>query len=241
MQFEVPLGSFIATLRRQGLGGQAAALRDLAVGWLMRWVVRWCAVVVLSTVVFAGAWWACQGVAGLDEGAALGIAGAVLAVFLAVAGSGIWSVRQLNEVAAVGGVPPEPSAWGFPRSSARPPTGHLTSPREGAQVDRQEQVTGLVRDLPPGWQPWIVVWPAGERVYWPQGEFPVDRDGGFRSLAYFGWHGTVNVGESFQIRLVLANTADSAQFRAFLKAPRQGLRDLPQDVLTLDQSTVMRR
>jgi hypothetical protein len=181
----------------------------------MRWVVRWGAVVVLSVMVFAGAWWACQGWARLDEGAALGIAGAVLAVFLAVAS---WRVAVV----------------------ARRPTGCLTSPREDARVDRREQVTGLVRDLPPGSQPWIVVWAVGEHLYWPQREFPVARNGGFRSVAYLGRSGTVDVGGSFQVRLVLADAADSAQFRAFLKAPHQGLRDLPRGALTLDQCTVVR-
>lgn len=189
----------------------------------MRWVVRWGAVVVSSLVVFAGAWWACQGPAGLDEGAALGIAGAVLAVFVPVAAW--WAARERQDAAQ------------FARSSA----GRLTSPKEGAQVDRQEQVSGLVGDLPPGSQPWIVVWPADEQVYWPQREFKVNRDGGFQSVALFGRIGTVDSGRVFHVRLVLADAADSAQLRAFLRVPHQGLRDLPRGVLPLDECTVVRR
>jgi len=192
----------------------------------MRWVVRWGAVVVSSSVMFAGTWWACQGLAGLDEGASLGIAGAVLAVFVSVAAWWVTRDRQDAE-----------DATRFARSS----TGRLISPREGAQVDRQEQVSGLVRDLPSGSQPWIVVWPAGEHVYWPQREFKVDKDGGFRSVALFGRSGTADHGGVFHVRLVLADAPDSAQLRAFLRAPHQGLRDLPRGMRTLDECTVVRR
>jgi hypothetical protein len=189
----------------------------------MRWVVRWGTVAVSSLVVFAVVWWACQGLAGLDEGAALGIAGAVLAVFVPVVAW--WAARERQDAGGAG----------------RPPAGCLTSLREGARVDRQEQVTGVVSDLPSGWQPWIVVWPAGEHLYWPQREFPVDRDGGFRTFALFGRSGTADADGVFHVRLVLADAADSGQFRAFLRAPRQGLRDLPRGLLPLYECTVVRR
>jgi hypothetical protein len=42
--------------------------------------------------VFAVSWWVCQEQAHLDEGAALGVAGAVLAVVLAIAGW--WATRE---------------------------------------------------------------------------------------------------------------------------------------------------
>lgn len=188
----------------------------------MRWAVRWGAVIVSSSVVFAGAWWACQWLAGLDEGASLGIAGAVLAVFVPAAAW--WAARERQDA----------------EDAARSSVGRLASPREGARVDRQEQVSGLVRDLPPGSQPWIVVWPADEQVYWPQRELKVGSDGGFRSVALFGRIGTVDSGRVFHVRLVLADAADSAQLRAFLRAPHQGLRDLPRGA-TLDECTVVRR
>jgi hypothetical protein len=53
----------------------------------MRLVARWGVAVVVSVAGFALAWWICQERIRLDEGAALGIAGAVLAVLLAV---GAW-------------------------------------------------------------------------------------------------------------------------------------------------------
>lgn len=42
--------------------------------------------------MFALSWWACQALAGLDEGGALGVAAAVLAVVLAVAAW--WATRE---------------------------------------------------------------------------------------------------------------------------------------------------
>lgn len=48
-------------------------------------VARWGGAVVVSVAGFALAWWVCQEQIGLDEGISLGIAGAVLAVLLAVA------------------------------------------------------------------------------------------------------------------------------------------------------------
>jgi len=55
-------------------------------------VVRWGVAVAISAVAFALSWWICQGHVHLDEGAALGVAGAVLAVVLAV--SGWWAARE---------------------------------------------------------------------------------------------------------------------------------------------------
>lgn len=52
----------------------------------MRLVARWGVAVAVSAAGFALAWWVCQKVIGLDEGVSLGIASAVLAVALAVAG-----------------------------------------------------------------------------------------------------------------------------------------------------------
>jgi hypothetical protein len=55
-------------------------------------VARWGAALGLSAVAFAVSWWVCAGPAGLDEGAAIGVASAVLALVLAVAGW--WAARE---------------------------------------------------------------------------------------------------------------------------------------------------
>jgi hypothetical protein len=51
----------------------------------MRLVARWGGAVMVSAAGFALAWWVCGKLIGLDEGVSLGVAGAVLAVLLAVA------------------------------------------------------------------------------------------------------------------------------------------------------------
>jgi hypothetical protein len=58
----------------------------------MHLVARWGLAVVASASAFAVSWWVSQEQAHLDEGAALGIAGVVLAVVLAIAGW--WAARE---------------------------------------------------------------------------------------------------------------------------------------------------
>jgi hypothetical protein len=58
----------------------------------MRPVVRWGLAVGVSAAAFSLSWWVCQEQVHIDEGAALGVAGAVLAVVLAVAGW--WAARE---------------------------------------------------------------------------------------------------------------------------------------------------
>ena len=57
----------------------------------MRLVALWCAAVAVAAAGFALAWWVCQGPIGLDEGVSLAVAGAVLAVLLAI--GGWWAPR----------------------------------------------------------------------------------------------------------------------------------------------------
>jgi len=57
----------------------------------MRLVARWGVAVAVSLGGFALAWWVCGKLIGLDEGVSLGVAGAVLAVLLAV---GAWWVPE---------------------------------------------------------------------------------------------------------------------------------------------------
>ncbi len=58
----------------------------------MRLVARWGLAITVSAAAFAVSWWVCQEQVHLDESAALGVAGAVLAVVLAVAGG--WAARE---------------------------------------------------------------------------------------------------------------------------------------------------
>jgi hypothetical protein len=58
----------------------------------MEVVARWSVAVGVSAAAFAVSWWTCQQWARLDEGSALAVSGAVLAVVLAVAGW--WAARD---------------------------------------------------------------------------------------------------------------------------------------------------
>lgn len=60
----------------------------------MRLVARWSVAVVVSAAGFALAWWVCDKLIGLDEGVSLGIAGAVVAVLVAVAAW--WAPRDAD-------------------------------------------------------------------------------------------------------------------------------------------------
>jgi hypothetical protein len=58
----------------------------------MNLMARWGVAVAVSAAAFALSWWLCQGPVGLDEGTATVVAGAVLAVVLAVAAW--WAARE---------------------------------------------------------------------------------------------------------------------------------------------------
>jgi high-affinity Fe2+/Pb2+ permease len=67
----------------------------------MRLAGRWGVAVAVSAAGFALAWWVCQEQFGLDEGVSLGIAGAVLAVLLAV--GAWWAPRGADSRGSDGG------------------------------------------------------------------------------------------------------------------------------------------
>jgi hypothetical protein len=68
----------------------------------MRLVVRWGLAVSVSLATFMVSWWVCQAVVGLDEGKALGVAGAVLTVVVAVAAW--WAARERPSGSASAGM-----------------------------------------------------------------------------------------------------------------------------------------
>jgi hypothetical protein len=75
----------IQEFRLEGVPSPVWVRRALR-GLLMRLFVRWGTAAIISLLAFAASWWLSEGIMGLNEGAALGIAGALLAVVLAVAG-----------------------------------------------------------------------------------------------------------------------------------------------------------
>lgn len=122
--------------------------------------------------------------------------------------------------------------------------GQLTSPRDGSKVDYQQEVRGVVTGLPPGTDAWIVVYPNSAPAYWPQlGPLSLDSAGRFRTSAYIGASVAQGSGETFVVYLVIASTAASERFRAFLGPPdpNQGMSALPSGVKILESITVTRR
>src|SRR5690242_10310254 len=68
---------------------------------MMRLAARWGVTVVVSAAGFALAWWVCEKLIGLNEGASLGVAGAVVAVLAAFAAW--WAPRGADSGGADGG------------------------------------------------------------------------------------------------------------------------------------------
>lgn len=67
----------------------------------MRLVARWGLAITISAAAFALSWWVCQERVRLDETVALGVAGAVLVLVLAVAGW--WAAREPRGEGHTGG------------------------------------------------------------------------------------------------------------------------------------------
>ena len=59
----------------------------------MRLIVRWGVAISVSLGAFGLAWWVCQAIVGLDEDETLAMAGAALAIALAVAA---WWAPQIG-------------------------------------------------------------------------------------------------------------------------------------------------
>ena len=98
----------------------------------MRLVARWGAAVAVSAAGFALAWWVCQGLIGADEGVSLAIAGAVLAILLAVAAW--WAPQGADSGGTSGGGPEQPPP-------AVDKTGNATTP---SAEDRSGNVTNTI-------------------------------------------------------------------------------------------------
>lgn len=85
-------------------------------------VARWGVAVVVSAAGFVLAWWVCEGLADLDEAVSLAIAGAVLAILLAVAAW--WAPRGSGSGEASGAGPEQ-------ESQGRQKTGNVSNTVSG--------------------------------------------------------------------------------------------------------------
>lgn len=99
-------------------------------------MARWGVAVLSSAAAFALSWWVCEGIAGLDEGTAIGVASAVLAVVLAMAAW--WAARER----------PSGGRWSRPQT--------VTNTVVGGHLRQVRNVTGSVSASatgPPGTVP----------------------------------------------------------------------------------------
>jgi hypothetical protein len=123
------------------------------------------------------------------------------------------------------------------------PTGRISSPRNGSEVDLHEEVSG-VANLPPDAEAWIVVRPIREGTNWPQYNLSKGHTGNFqvpRQAVQFGGERTEYSGERYDLRLVMAPPDASARFREFPgEDASRGMLELPDGVELLDQVTVKR-
>jgi hypothetical protein len=124
------------------------------------------------------------------------------------------------------------------------PTGRISSPRNGSEVDLHQEVSG-VANLPPDAEAWIVVQPIREGSNWPQYNLHKGHTGDFqvpRRAVQFGGERTEYSGERYDLCLVMAPPDASARFREFRgEDASRGMLELPDGVELLDQVTVKRR
>ena len=129
----------------------------------MRLVARWGVAVMVSAAGFALAWWVCGKLLGLDEGVSLGVAGAVLAVLVAVAAW--WAPRGADSGGADdsgGRLTQEAAAGRNANIAGRDLTVHYHAAGAGAgagagggehAADDEPVRGGDVPQQPPGFQP----------------------------------------------------------------------------------------
>jgi len=119
--------------------------------------------------------------------------------------------------------------------------GRFLTVRDGSVVSRREVIAGVVSNVPPEAEAWLIVQPGQEAGYWPQCGLPAGQ-ASFQALAHFGGSGTEDIGEGFGLLLTLASKEASNFFRIFqAKESSRGLRELPEGTRTLDQVRVIRR
>jgi hypothetical protein len=118
---------------------------------------------------------------------------------------------------------------GGARASATDVQIAIDSPREGAEVHREEVVTGHVSD--PKLNVYVLVRPERADLWWVQPPpAPPSQKGNWKTKCYFG-KGTVGVGENFEIIAIATEEKHEAD---------EQLPDLPVHVAHSDTVTVHR-
>lgn len=117
------------------------------------------------------------------------------------------------------------------------PIGRITSLRDGSKVDHKQLVSGSVAGAPADAEPWLLVRPYLDGVFYPQQRLFLDMNHRFKAAVYFGRSAYENAGEEFLLLLVLASASEWTR-RYMMGVP---LKELPESLRILDQRTVTRR
>lgn len=131
-------------------------------------------------------------------------------------------------------VMPLPQQGSLPRAPVSVPSGRITSVREHGKVDHEQLITGVVASIPATAQPWLVVRPRLDGVFYPQPKLSPNPEGKFQSPVCFGKSAAQNVGEKFELLLVLARRGDPEFYTS------EYMRMLPGDAQVLDYRIVIR-
>jgi hypothetical protein len=118
------------------------------------------------------------------------------------------------------------------------PAGHIANLRSPAEVTHTQVVCGAVIGVPSDSEPWLLVMPAGDGVYYPQQAITVDSNGDFSATVFFGRSAEQDAGEDFLLLLVLAPRASRDAM-----LPRRGtnwMKKLPDGIEILDQRITVR-
>jgi len=88
------------------------------------------------------------------------------------------------------------------------PSLHISSPSNGDVVDMEEQITGIAKNIPEGSEVWVVI--RIGKIYYPQSDFTIDKDGSWVCNARFG--GVNDDGKDFEIIVLFADRDANNEF-----------------------------
>ena len=180
-------------------------------------------------------------------------------------GKGGTATDAIKFTVVVGGETPSPVATGTPtptpaavpsQSTAMPsqrtatptvvPSVEITEPVDGGTVEYITNVRGTFANVPADRDIWVVVQPHLAPQFHPQPRAIIDRPKGeWWATAYFGASPSTNIGEKFDVIVVLADADGSQAFKDYLSQVEQtgskkGLAFLPDGVESYDHITVTR-
>jgi hypothetical protein len=123
----------------------------------------------------------------------------------------------------------------------RGPSARFLALHDDSEVAYRQAVSGVVAGLHEDATAWIVVQAGFDDTYWPQRSIRLQEDGAFETFAQFGRSDRHDVGQRYELLLVVAPADVNDQFTAFTKGAAEGLLDLPSAAVPLARISVTRR